>query len=52
MIKFKVGDSVYISESGWRGTIVEIDKNIAYVEFATSTGGGRLPFELSELEHV
>lgn len=50
MNKFRVGDRVYSSDWCY-GKIVEIEDNIAYVEFATERGGGCLPFELNELEH-
>lgn len=47
---FKVGDWVYASDWCY-GQIVEIDEdNLAHVEFDTGTGGGCMPFELSELD--
>lgn len=50
MDKFRVGDKVYASDWCY-GKIVEIEGDIAYVEFTTERGGGCLPFELNELEH-
>lgn len=51
MYIFNVGDKVHIK--GWyEGTIVAIDGDIADVEYTTPGGGGCLPFELSELEHI
>ena len=48
---FKVGDYVYASD--WRyGVIVEIENDVAHVEFEDACGGGCLPFGLDELEHT
>lgn len=49
MEKFKVGDWVY-AEDWCYGQIVDIEDNLAHVEYDTGTGGGCMPFELSELE--
>ena len=51
MKDFKVGDFVHTEEEFWLyGKIVDIKDNTATVEFATSGGGGCLPFELKELK--
>lgn len=48
--EFKIGDLVEdIYGAFMEGIIVEIDDNTAFVEFSTGNGGGRLPFEFSEL---
>lgn len=49
MGKFKVGDWVYTSDL-YYGQIVEIEGDIAYVEYDTGTGGGCMPFKSGELE--
>lgn len=51
METFKVGDRVYAEEDFIYGRIVEIEEDVAHVEFRTSGGGGCLPYKLSELEH-
>lgn len=49
MEKFKIGD--WVNASDWcHGQIVEIEDNLAYVEYDTGTGGGCISFELNELE--
>lgn len=48
---FKVGDYVYASDWCY-GVIVEIENDVAHVEFETDCGGGCLPFGLDELEHA
>lgn len=40
METFKVGDRVYVEEDFVYGRIVEIEEDVAYVEFRTSGGGG------------
>lgn len=50
MKNFKVGDRVYASDWCY-GKIVDVEGNLAYVQFETQRGGGCMPFELSELEH-
>ncbi len=52
MKNLKVNDVVYLEEELCVGNIVDIEGEIAYVEFATSGGGGCLPFQLSELKPV
>lgn len=50
-MNFEVGDRVYAG--GWcEGIIVNIENDVAYVEFETAGGGGCLPFGLDELEYV
>ena len=49
--EFKVGDWVYASDWVY-GQIVSIDGNFADIEFDTGTGGGCLPFDISELTHA
>ena len=50
-MSFKVGDRVYAND--WcEGTIVEIENDVAHIEFSTDGGGGCLPFGLDELEHI
>lgn len=50
-MSFKIGDMVYASD--WcEGTIIEIENNVAYVEFSTDGGGGCMHFELDELELI
>ena len=49
---FKVGDCVYDNGFHIEGKIVEIEGNVAYVEFETDRGGGCIPFELTELRHI
>lgn len=51
METFKVGDRVYAEEDFIYGRIVEIEEDLAHVEFRTSGGGGCLPYKLSELAH-
>lgn len=51
METFKVGNHVYAEEDFIYGRIVELDGDLAYVEFRTPGGGGCLPYKLSELEH-
>lgn len=51
MKTFKVGDRVYAEDDFIYGRIVEIEEDVAYVEFRTSGGGGCLPYKLSELAH-
>ena len=51
METFKVGDRVYAEEDFIYGRIVEINGDVAHVEFRTSGGGGCLPYKLSELVH-
>lgn len=51
METFKVGDHVYVDEDFIYGRIVEIEGDLAHVEFRTSGGGGCLPYKLSELTH-
>lgn len=51
METFKVGDHVYAEEDFIYGRIVEIEEDLAHVEFRTSVGGGCLPYKLSELKH-
>lgn len=48
---FKVGDRVYAEEDFIYGRIVEINGDVAHVEFRTSGGGGCLSYKLSELVH-
>lgn len=48
---FKIGDRVYAEEDYIYGRIVEIEEDLAYVEFRTPGGGGCLPYKLSELAH-
>lgn len=50
METFKVSDSVYAEEWCY-GRIVDIEEDLAYVQFETYRGGGCLPFKLSELKH-
>lgn len=47
METFKVGDHVYAEEDFIYGRIVEIEEDLAHVEFRTSVGGGCLPLQLS-----
>ena len=48
---FNIGDRVCAGD--WiEGIIVNIENDIASVEFETAGGGGCLPFELNELIHV
>lgn len=51
MESFKIGDRVYVEEDFIYGRIVEIEKDLVYVEFNTYGGGGCLPYKLSELKH-
>lgn len=51
MESFKIGDRVYAEEDYIYGRIVEIEEDLAYVEFRTPGGGGCLPYKLSELAH-
>ena len=51
-MKFKIGDKVYAKDVEVEGTIVEIENDIASVEFSTGNGGGCAQFELNELELV
>lgn len=51
METFKVGDRVYAEEDFIYGRIVEIEEDLAYVEFRTPGGGGCLPYKLLELSH-
>lgn len=51
METFKVGDRVYAEDDFIYGRIVEIEKDVAHVEFRIPGGGGCLPYKLSELEH-
>lgn len=47
---FKVGDYVYIDSPGWEsGVIVEIDGDIATVEYSTGNGGGSMACGFDEL---
>ena len=48
---FNVGDYVYASDWCY-GVIVEIENDVAYVEFNTDCGGGCMPFGLDELERA
>ena len=48
---FKVGDYVYAGDWCY-GIIVEIENDVAYVEFETYCGGGCFSFGLDELEHA
>ena len=47
----KVGDYVHAADL-CSGVIVDIDGNLAYVEFETVVDGGTLPFYIEELEHA
>lgn len=47
----KIGDRVYAEEDFIYGKIVEIEEDLAHVEFRTPGGGGCLPYKLSELKH-
>lgn len=49
---FKVNDLVFIEELLAYGKIAELNHDSAIVEFTTGTGGGCLPFEISELKPV
>lgn len=49
MDKFSVGNYVYADDFCY-GKIVEIEGEVAYVEFDTGNGGGCLPFNLNELK--
>lgn len=51
METFKVGDHIYAEDDLIYGRIVEIEEDVAYVEFRTPGGGGCLPYKLSELKH-
>lgn len=48
MTDFKIGDYVYAGDWAY-GEIVEIDENVACIEFTTPGGGGCMHFDLSEL---
>ena len=50
MSKFKVRDWVYLDDLCCYGQIVEIKDNLSYIEYNTGTGGGCMPFNLSELK--
>lgn len=50
MGNFKIGDCVGVKDDFIEGEIVNIEEDVAYVEFRTAGGGGCLPFKLSELE--
>ena len=49
MNEFNIGDKVYASDWCY-GTIIDIDGDIALVEFENEMGGGTIGFELRELE--
>ena len=51
METFKVNDRVYAEEDFIYGRIVEINGDVAHLEFRTPRGGGCLPYKLSELKH-
>ena len=48
---FHIGDMVYAGDWCY-GEIVRIENGYADVEYDTGSGGGCLPFELSELTHA
>ena len=48
---FKVGDKVYVTDY-IEGTIVDIDGELAMVEYSTGTGGGCLSSHIDDLKHV
>ena len=48
---FNIGDKVCAGD--WcEGIIIDIENDVAHVEFETAGGGGTLPFDLNELEHI
>lgn len=49
MKNIKVNDVVYIYDEFTCGRVVEVEEDVAHVEFSTSGGGGCLPFNFSEL---
>ena len=51
METFKIGEHVSVKDDFIDGEIVDINEDVAYVEFRTDRGGGCLPFKLSELDH-
>lgn len=42
---FKVGDHVSVKDDFIEGKIVDIEEDVACVEFRTAGGGGCLPFD-------
>jgi len=52
METFKIGDHICIKNNFIEGIIVDIKEDVAHVEFRTAGGGGCLPFDFSELDHI
>lgn len=48
MNEFNIGDTVYASDWCY-GTIIDIDRDLAVVEFETERGGGNCVFTLDQL---
>lgn len=50
-MNIKIGDKVYVSDYV-EGTVIDIDNELAVVEYSTGTGGGSLPIHIDELKLV